>query len=290
MVWSYSRVKAFDDCPYRWFLKYIQPVLLIRHVFGGRKPTRTEIDTAYARGELDQEDVTLLYSYLGIERKNMFFADYGTFMHKLIELHYRGEKTPAELRNIYLRDFKECAGKSAPNPKIFGNYFRAGLQYLKDFKPFPYEPLAVEKKVDCNINGIPFVGYIDFFGMDQDSSLVIVDHKSRNLKPRSRRGKPTKTDTELDSYLIQLYLYSSAIEQEYGMLPKLLCFNCFRTPVLIKEPFVDAAYQKAQQWLTEKVAKIERETTFVPNADYFKCKHLCELQDCCGYCALQEKR
>lgn len=24
MTWSYSRIKAFDDCPYRWFLKYIK--------------------------------------------------------------------------------------------------------------------------------------------------------------------------------------------------------------------------------------------------------------------------
>ena len=28
MVWSYSRIKAFDDCPYRWYLKYI------RHLHG----------------------------------------------------------------------------------------------------------------------------------------------------------------------------------------------------------------------------------------------------------------
>ena len=23
MTWSYSRVKSFEDCPYKWFLKYI---------------------------------------------------------------------------------------------------------------------------------------------------------------------------------------------------------------------------------------------------------------------------
>ena len=40
MVWSYSRIKAFVDCPYRFYLKYI------RHIHG----------------------------------KEMFFASYGTFM------------------------------------------------------------------------------------------------------------------------------------------------------------------------------------------------------------------
>ena len=24
MVWSYSRIKAFEACPYRWFLNYIE--------------------------------------------------------------------------------------------------------------------------------------------------------------------------------------------------------------------------------------------------------------------------
>lgn len=24
MVWSYSRIKAFEDCHYRWYLKYIK--------------------------------------------------------------------------------------------------------------------------------------------------------------------------------------------------------------------------------------------------------------------------
>ena len=40
MVWSYSRIKAFVDCPYRFYLKYI------RHIHG----------------------------------KEMFFASYGTFI------------------------------------------------------------------------------------------------------------------------------------------------------------------------------------------------------------------
>ena len=52
MVWSYSRIKAFDDCPYRWYLKYI------RHLHG----------------------------------KDMFFSDYGSFVHKLIELYFLGKK------------------------------------------------------------------------------------------------------------------------------------------------------------------------------------------------------
>ena len=52
MTWSYSRIKAFDDCHYRWYLQYI------RRLHG----------------------------------KDMFFASYGSFMHKLIELYYKEDK------------------------------------------------------------------------------------------------------------------------------------------------------------------------------------------------------
>ena len=51
-------------------------------------------------------------------------------------------------------------------------------------------------------------GVIDLVGRSDTGGLVIVDHKSRALKPRSKRKKPTKTNQELDEYLRQLYLYA----------------------------------------------------------------------------------
>ena len=120
MVWSYSRIKAFEDCPYRWYLKYIKK-------FHG---------------------------------KDMFFSSYGTFMHKLIELYHKGEKTPRQLVDMYLQDFKTEVVGRAPNRKVFSSYFTGGLQYLKTLQPFPYDVVGVEKKVDFVVNGIPFVGYL----------------------------------------------------------------------------------------------------------------------------------
>jgi len=242
MTWSYSRIKAFQDCPYRWYLRYIR-----------RLP-----------------------------RKELFFASYGTFLHKLMELYYKGELTREQLCEVYLRDFKSRVVGHAPNQTVFENYFKSGLQYLRDFKPFPYHVIAVEKRVELPINGVPFVGYIDFLG-EKDADLFVIDNKSRNLKPRSGRTKPTKSDRELDSYLLQLYLYSAAVEREYGKLPSALCFNCFRSQTCIKEPFRMTAYAEAKDWLSSNVAEITRETDFNPKIEYFKCRHLCEMQDQCEY-------
>jgi len=229
-------------CPYRWYLKYI----------------------------------------CKLAGKEMFFASYGSFMHKLMEQYYNGEQTPKQLCDSYLMGFKDKVIGKAPNQKIFENYFKSGLQYLREFQPLPYNKIGIEKKFKFNLDGISFIGYVDFLG-EKDGEFVIVDHKSRALKPRSKRAKPTKADEELDSYLTQLYLYSAAIEEEYGKLPKLLCFNCFRTPILIEESFKWQAYEKSKIWAKNKIKEISGETKFRPDIEYFKCTHLCEMRDHCEY-------
>ena len=249
MVWSYSRIKSFYDCPYRFYLRYI------RHIRG----------------------------------KDMFFSSYGSFIHSLIEAYFKEGKTSSQLVNTYMQDFKKEVVGRAPNTTIFGNYFKDGLRYLKNIHPFPYKPVAVEKKVEFKVDGIPFIGYIDFLG-EKDGDLYVVDNKSRNLKPRSGKAKPTKTDEDLDSYLQQLYLYSIAVEDEYGVKPKKLCFNCFRTDTFIEEPFVEEKFDEAKKWLPKAVSEIRDETDFKPSCDYFKCTHLCEVQGECEYYKLMKKK
>ena len=249
MTWSYSRIKSFEDCPYRWYLKYIRK----------------------------------------LKGKEMFFSNYGSFVHKLLERYYKGELTQKQLSEIYLRDFKKEVVGFAPNKKVFTNYFTSGLSYLRGFQPLPYKPLAIEKEVNFSVDGIPFVGYIDFLG-EKDDKIYIVDNKSRNLKPRTTRSNPTKTDKELDHYLQQLYLYSVPIISEYGKCPEFLCFNCFRTPILIEEPFREDAYAESKEWLCKEVDRIAAETDFKPDMDFFKCKHLCEMQDYCEYYELSQKK
>ena len=242
MTWSYSRARAFDDCPYRWYLRYI------RRIHGD--------DT--------------------------FFATYGSFVHKLIDLHYKEGLTPEQMSSIYLQDFrKEVVGR-APSQKVFANYFTSGLQYLRDFEPLPYKPIETEKKVEFKVEDIPLVGYIDYLG-EKNGELLIIDNKSRALKRRSTRSKPTKTDLELDTYLRQLYIYAIAVEQEYGKLPGHLGFNCFRTGEVIIEPFDEKAYAEAIRWFTEKVAEITDESDFDPDIEWFKCQYLCECRSNCEY-------
>lgn len=252
MVWSYSRIESFADCPYKWFLKYISRC----------------------------------------EETEKFYASYGSFMHKLIERFYRGELSKDEMLTEFLTGFSENVKGIRPQESTVQKYIQCGVEYLKGFQPFKYSMIGVEKRVDFEIDGLRFVGYIDYFGRDEDGNLVIIDNKSRDMKPRSKRAKPTVKDRELDSMLRQLYLYSAAVKQEFGKFPKLLCFNCFRTGVFIEEPFRKEAYDEAIDWAKRQIEDIKTTEDFYPNRDFFSCYYICGVSDDCIYdqMAREERR
>ena len=240
MTWSYSRIKTFEDCEWRWFLQYIRKY----------------------------------------KSDDMFYASFGSFMHRLIENYYRGELTKEQMLAAYYTDFKKEVRGRRPKENTLTNYIQSGADYLRSFQPFPYNMVAVEKRVEFSVNGIPFVGYIDYIG-EKDGELYVIDNKSRILKPRSGREKPTQNDKLLDEMLRQLYVYSVAVEQEYGRLPKQLGFNCFRVPALIMEDSDMAAYRDSLQWASDTISKIEDETVFSPTQNWFSCTWLCGVNQHC---------
>lgn len=244
MTWSYSRIDCFNTCRYKWFLEYIDDPLRINS-------------------------------------KPMFYSSYGSFIHKLLERYYKGELPKGALASEFLSKFSENVKGERPPGGIVDKYIKAGYEYLKSFEPFPYNVVDVEKKVRFEIAGHRFVGFIDYLG-EKDGEYYIVDNKSRDLKPRSKRKKPTLKDKELDEMLRQLYLYASAVREEYGKFPVRLCFNCFKSGVFIEEPFVMERYKEAIEWATHTIEKIQATNDFYPNLDYFFCRYLCDYSDeCC---------
>lgn len=241
MVWSYSRLTTFEDCPYRFYLNYI----------------------------------------LHEHKEPRFFSDYGSFIHKLMEQYLSGEMPREEMLPFYLRNFPTEIRGAAPSIDMYRKYLNQGVQYLETFY-FPYEPVAVEKKLDFKIGKYPFTGIIDCVAMDGDG-LVILDHKSRTLSQRSGRDKPTKTDLELDKYLRQLYLYSIPVQEEFGRLPDKLVFNCFRSGEIIVEPFNTAAFDLARAWAERLIGQIIDNDVWGTSLEQWKCTYICDLTRGCEF-------
>lgn len=241
MRWSFSRITAFSQCPYGWYLKYIH----------------------------------------GSDEEELFYASFGKFMHKLLEKFYKGEALPAELEAEFFSDFADSV--IGERPQNIATYIEQGSKFLRELQKPSFEVLGVEKFVRFDIFGKKFVGVIDLLAKDE-KGIFIVDHKSHKLSKPSGRSKPTKSDEELSLYLRQLYVYSAAIWQKYGVLPHKLCFNCFMNDKFIEVPFDMNAYEEAKQWAVDEISYIENVDDFYPRYDWFFCKNLCGFHnDCCYF-------
>lgn len=242
MTFSYSRLTSFSDCPYKWYMHYV----------------------------LDEEE------------QDMFYASYGSFIHKLIEGFYRGEIRQEDLKMEFLLGFSGEVRGERPSQDIVSGYIEKGVRYFENFTPFPYDMIAVEKKINFKVGEQNFIGYIDFLG-EKDGELYIVDNKSRELKPRSKRKTPTVNDKTIDEMLKQLYLYSLEIKEEYGRYPKALCFNCFKSGTFIEEEFKEDELKRTVEWAEKTLNSLLDTTEFYPNLEFFRCKYLCGLNDRCVF-------
>ena len=217
----------------------------------------------------------------------LFFSEYGKFVHELLADYYSGRKTDREVYMEYLTQFRKRVPSRAPSGAVFSHYFLDGANFLESIRMPKYKVLAVEQELRFSVGAFDFVAFVDLLCETDDGEFVVVDNKSRNLRRRSGRKKKTKYDIELDEYFRQLYLYSAAVAQNYGKLPKFLCFNCFREGEFIEELFDEEVYRATLKEFVETIEqKIVPEESFDPDVEFFKCTYLCDTKDQCEYFAL----
>lgn len=245
MTWSYSRLTAFDDCHYKWFLNYLYR---------------------------DEDGLPL-------QKQSNFFAEFGSYIHLILQMYLSGVLDKEALPSFYLKHFISNVHSSPPNSKIYQNYFNQGLRYVETIALPKREIIGVEKNINFTFAGKPWTAFVD--EISSDGRLIITDHKSRTLKPRSGRSKKTKSDAELDEYLRQLYVYSAAVKESYGCYPDILEFNCFRSGVTIQEPFDMKRYWQVEDWAKKKIETVTTNDNWNANPDFWQCHYLCDMRQEC---------
>jgi len=223
----------------------------------------------------------LLKYIMQAEQEPLFFSEYGKLIHRLISMSFGGLMEKDDLISYYIKKYSDCALRGLPNAKVFESYFTAGLEYIKTME-LPENPILVEKQGSFEIKNKSFTGIIDC-AYEKENCLIILDHKSHDLKPRSGRAKPTKTDMELDTYLRQLYIYSGLLHKETGRFPDILQFNCYRQKTLISEPFDEEVFAETVNWASETIDKITENDNWHPSIEFWKCRYLCDVHDKCEY-------
>lgn len=249
MRWSFSRLNSYYNCPYAWHMQYIE----------------------CQKGE------------------DNFYSQYGKFMHEILEKYAKGNLSIFEISQYYEENFDEAVSMGASYNKyvdIKQSYYNKGLDYLNNIDLIleNYTILGVEKEVKFKIKDYEMVGFIDLLLKDKNDNIIVLDHKSASIK-FLKNGNVSKGNIEhVEEFKRQLYLYSIAIKNEYGVFPKLLQWNLFKDRNWMSIDFNEDDYNKAIQWAEDTILQIEKEELWLPKSDYFYCHNLCSFRNAaCEY-------
>lgn len=132
MTWSYSRLSAFESCPYRFFMKYL----------------------------------------LNCDEEPQFFSQFGSFVHEIHQLVFESLLSKTSAASYYVRNFDERVTAKAPSKQIFTSYFKGGLDYFKHMPEFDGSVLGIEKEFHFDVDGYPFVGFADLLTRTDQGLLL----------------------------------------------------------------------------------------------------------------------
>ena len=219
--------------------------------------------------------------------KQGFYGASGGFAHSILEKYAKGELDIWDLSPYFEEHFAEEVPYDAPPNKyvdIRQDWYDKVLNYFDniDLPIDKYKVCGVEKRLDFELGGYPFIGFIDLFLQDPaDGKFILCDHKSSSIKVL-KSGKISKSDQEhFLSFKRQQYLYCLPIIEEYGKgCVKELWWNMFKDGDWIKIPFDEKEYQETLDWALDTIHRIEKETEWLPNPQYFYCWNLCSCIGC----------
>lgn len=253
-IWSYSSVHQYDDCPRGFFLQRIEKVPQIENCF----------------------------------------AQYGTFMHSILEQYFRGVISIPEMRELYDTDYESQVTAPFPPNKyvdLAESYKADGQKFLDQFTGLnpKYKVLGVEMEVRLPIGGYQTIGYIDLLLENTETGeLTVVDHKSKK--------RFSSKSEELD-YRRQLLFYGIYVKHLFGKYPSFVDFDMFRSQQHVIAPFSEAECDKVRDWFVSTIEKALKDEIFQDKIsrdcydkfkslkdfkkDDFFCNEICSVRKSC---------
>lgn len=240
---SYSKLESYETCPRMFYYEYIKD------------------------GEPEDEN---------------FYAQYGTFVHSLIDKANKKMIPASKVLEEYSSEYNKKI--TAPiDPELEDAYFFAGYEYFSDFKGvIPGAEIIESETKHIILNGhLEFSGIIDMVVKLPSGEIAIVDHKS--TASRYFRGKTG------DSKFRQLYIYAEILKQKKGYYPNKLIFNCFREKKLITRDFDKSHHSEVIAWMNNMIRQIVSDMENFSNLEnewlafptYYWCKNICKHRSIC---------
>ena len=249
IIFSYSTLKTYEDCPFSFYLKKIE----------------------------------------GEEGATNAHAQIGSYGHGFFEQIFKKKITPTEALNECIEEFEDNITEQISEASLQKKYaalcqYIADLD-IEDFFN-KYEVLGVEKKFIWKIAGHRMIGFADLIlKRKSDGKILLVDHKSAGHFMKKDGKTPLKSQVDsLESYKKQMYMYADAMINTMGIRPDFIVWNHFldggeKTVIEFKQE----EYEAAIQWVKDTIDAIYADEEFAENQSYVMCHMLCNYRDTCEY-------
>lgn len=247
-VFSFSRLRCYEECPYEYYLSYIE-----------KDPNR--------------------------EKRGNFAAQNGSAMHKVFEELLTNKLPLDNCNDRYLELFEEI--DEYTSSKIMDGAYEKCALYLNDLKPLDdkYEILAVEKKFNFKVDKYKFIGFADLIIRDKSNDeIILVDHKSSKHFLKKNGSPLAATLSEFQSYKKQMYLYCKAIRDCMHLQVSKIVWHHFKDNGLMTViPFDEIDYSESLNWAVNVIERIKKDEEFPAIKTFYRCKELCPYRDNCEY-------
>lgn len=245
---SYSNLSSYEQCPYQWYLNYLE----------------------CRDGESN------------------FYADNGSIVHEILEQIANGVISIDDAAMEYLNRSDELSYfriNQDTKDKVIGSCIDFFTEY--DFNLFnDYEIVGTEMEVFFEIGGYKFRGFIDLLLKDNNGNYLIFDYKS-SAYPLRKDGQIKKaSEKTVEGYVKQAYLYALGIKSRFSVYPSSLNWLFFKDQKIMTVEFSEETLKSVEGWALSLLEKIENDEEFLPtnNADnYFMCHQLCNFRNSCEY-------
>lgn len=246
MTWSFSRLHAYEQCPYSFYLRYIE----------------------------------------GREGESNYYAANGKCMHEVFEEVLTGKTSVNDCTQLYADKYElicETAKQSTMDSTF--EKCMDYLSVIEDIDLDIYEILGVELELKFKIDKYNFIGFADLVVKNKkNGEVILVDHKQAGhfLK---KDGTPLKNQLEnFLAYRKQMYVYCKGLKECLGVQVDKIVWHHYKemgTPTII--PFKEEELEESLQWAVDTIEAIKKDKKFIDNPSYVMCAYLCDYRNDCEY-------
>lgn len=246
MTWSFSRLHTWEQCPYAFYLKYIEQRPGESNYYAENGKCMHEVFQAILTNEIPLEECTKLYS-----RKYDLIC----------------EKTK---QSIMEHTYATCM-----------DY----LSVIDGIEKKKYEILGVELKLTFKIGKYKFVGYADLVVKNKEKEeIILIDHKQAThfLK---KDGTPLKSQiSKFMAYKHQMYLYCKGLKECFHIQVDKIVWHHFKEDgKLTIIPFAKEDCEETMEWAVTCIENIKKDKSFVNHPTFILCSALCDYRNDCEY-------